>query len=71
MSDADSVLKFIYTQHPYVYCASCIAEKLHLSEKDVHEALQVVALQPGFRAGQRVCYGCERSIRVVEVARAA
>ena len=71
MSSADLVSNFIRVQHPCIYCASCIADKLHLSGKEVREALQVVALQPGFGAGHRVCYGCGQSVQLVEVARAA
>src|SRR5262245_57972496 len=63
----DSVSDFIRTQHPNGFCASCIAKRLNLSEKDVREALQVVAVQRGFRFRLRTCRGCRRTAEVVEV----
>src|SRR5262245_42350979 len=63
----NSVADFIRAQHPDAFCAACIAKRSSTHEKTVREALQVVALRPGFGFALRRCRGCGRTGVVVEV----
>jgi hypothetical protein len=52
---------------PSSYCYTCLAKRLGVTDKDVREAAQVVALRSGFELAKRICRGCG-AVEIVLVA---
>jgi hypothetical protein len=42
----------------YGFCYTCLAKRFGVTDKDIREAAQVVAMRTGFVLTWRVCYGC-------------
>jgi hypothetical protein len=49
------------------HCYACLAKRLGVTDKDVREAAQVVALRGGFELAKRICHGC-RTVEILLVA---
>lgn len=71
LADAERVGHTVLANFPYAYCVRCLAPKLRLSEKEVRDAVQLLAIRDDFRLDRRVCHVCDRTeaLLVTEKAR--